>query len=282
MAARVRRFDAASYTRQAERDWSRAAPHFGKISERYYVPVTRSFCAFAGLRSGQSVLDVACGPGISTRQAAASVAPAGRVVGIDISSAMLRVADRTAGPRGRSTFKVMDAETLLFADESFDAVICHLGLMFFAHPGKALKEMSRVLRPGGPMACLVLGDRSRMAFTNILMPLLPRYFPRLKASRAPRLDGFASERKLERAFARAGMRGVSSRRLTGTYPVASAQEYWSLVRKGFGRVGPMLAALPADDRRALKRELFAELKKHEKRGRLEIPYEFVMARGRKR
>lgn len=108
--------------------------------------------AAAGVRAGQRVLDVACGTGVLARAAAGLAGPGGSVAGLDLDPAMLAVAARL-GPalrwhRGR-------AEALPFADESFDAVVSQFGLMFVPDPAVALREMRRVLAPGGRLAVAV-------------------------------------------------------------------------------------------------------------------------------
>ena len=102
--------------------------------------------------SGRSrVLDVACGPGIVT---AALAARALEVVALDLTPQMLEKARERCGKAGRTNvlFKEGSATALPFADASFDAVITRLSFHHFLEPYAALKEMLRVLRPGGTVA----------------------------------------------------------------------------------------------------------------------------------
>jgi ubiquinone/menaquinone biosynthesis C-methylase UbiE len=116
--------------------------------------------ALANLRAGERVLDVACGTGAVTRLAAKSVGPDGRVVGLDLSSDMLDV----AGMRAHETvaapieWRLGDVGALPVDEESFDVVLCAFGLMFFPDRASALKEMRRVLRPGGRLILMVWGS----------------------------------------------------------------------------------------------------------------------------
>lgn len=104
-----------------------------------------------GLRHGDGVLDVACGPGNFTRHFAHAVGPEGLAVGIDASPTMLARAmadtaqDNIAYVRG-------DAVRLPFRDASFDAVCCFAALHLFSEPFVALHHMVRVLTPGGRLA----------------------------------------------------------------------------------------------------------------------------------
>lgn len=256
------------------RQWSSVARAFERVSAGYFAEATAPFFAFAGLRPGHRALDVACGPGTSSRLAAARVRPGGSVLGVDLSPAMLSLARRGARGAGWSlSFRAMDAEALTLPDASFDAVVCHLGVMLFARPERALAEMTRVLAPGGRLSCLVLGSDARMKFTNLVTELLP--------PPAPRLGRFAAPGALASAMRKAGLRSVVSKRLRGVFTVASAEAYWDIVTRAFGKIGPILRAMPAAERAAVKKALFARLRSYERKGRLELPYEFVMARGRK-
>lgn len=109
----------------------------------------------ADIRKGQKVLDVACGTGILARIAAERVGKGQSVSGLDANPAMLAVAKRIAP---QIEWCEGDAETLPFDDDSFDAVLCQFGLMLFSNPGRALREMNRVLKPGGRLAVAVFGS----------------------------------------------------------------------------------------------------------------------------
>jgi ubiquinone/menaquinone biosynthesis C-methylase UbiE len=116
------------------------------------------------LRAGEHFLDVACGTGVLTRLAVTAVGAEGRVVGLDLSPGMLANArSATYGLAGAERIEWIegDAGTLPFPDASFDAVGCQLGLQFVPDRGRALREMHRVLKPGGRVTVMVWGaDRT--------------------------------------------------------------------------------------------------------------------------
>lgn len=115
--------------------------------------------ALAAPRPGQRLLDVACGTGAVTRQAAQIVGPSGQVIGLDISPEALAVARSANGQNGGATIEWREgsADSLPFADGSFDVVTCQLGLMFFPDRVAALREMRRVLVPGGRLVLMTWG-----------------------------------------------------------------------------------------------------------------------------
>ena len=109
----------------------------------------------AGISPGDRVLDVACGTGVLTREAAVRAGPGGAVTGLDLSPEMLAVAARLS-PELR--WQQGSADALPFPDQSFDAVVSQFGLMFFPDPVAGLREMMRVLVPGGRLAVAVWGS----------------------------------------------------------------------------------------------------------------------------
>jgi ubiquinone/menaquinone biosynthesis C-methylase UbiE len=130
-------------------------------------------CDSAGVAAGQQVLDVACGTGALTLAVAGRVLPNGAAFGLDASQEMLAVARRKPGAikwyEGR-------AESLPFDDATFDAVVSQFGLMFFDDRIAALREMWRVLRPGGRLAVAICDAIERSPGYASLAALLDRLF----------------------------------------------------------------------------------------------------------
>ncbi|MFQ5890920.1 MAG: class I SAM-dependent methyltransferase [Gemmatimonadota bacterium] len=126
--------------------------------ERYMVPAhceTRALDLIrrVGLQPGERVLDVACGTGIVSRYAARRVGHFGKVTGVDINPSMLEVACRVSAYfEPAIEFLEGSAEELPLPNPEFDVVFCQQSLMFFPDREKALKEMHRVLKPGGRIA----------------------------------------------------------------------------------------------------------------------------------
>jgi ubiquinone/menaquinone biosynthesis C-methylase UbiE len=134
--------------------FDRAAPTYRQVGAPFFAHFGRRLVAEAGLTSGSTVLDVACGRGAVLFPAAGAVGPVGRVVGIDLAPAMVVVTNADATARGITNVGLheMDAEALAFEDASFDTVLCGFGVFALPNLDQALGEMRRVLRPGGRLA----------------------------------------------------------------------------------------------------------------------------------
>jgi ubiquinone/menaquinone biosynthesis C-methylase UbiE len=127
-----------------------------------------------GLSGGETVLDVACGPGNFSREFARAVGPAGLVVGIDASPTMLaRGAEEIArADTGNLALIRGDATALPFEAESFDGTCCFAALHLFGEPFAALDEMRRVLRPGGRIA--IMTSVRRQLVLSPMKPIVER------------------------------------------------------------------------------------------------------------
>lgn len=119
--------------------------------ERGAAPYRERLIASAALGPGERVLEVGCGAGRTTRDAARAVAPDGHVLGVDLSASMLDLARSSAVADGLDnvTFEQADAQVHAFADASYDVVLSQFGVMFFADPVTALSNIRRAVVPGG-------------------------------------------------------------------------------------------------------------------------------------
>lgn len=121
------------------------------MARQLFEPWARELVARAGLEAGMSVLDVASGPGVVARLAAAAVGPDGRVVASDISPSMLAIAATKPEEPGSAPieFRECSASALEAESSSFDRVLCQHGLQFFPDRERAVGEIHRVLVDGG-------------------------------------------------------------------------------------------------------------------------------------
>ncbi len=143
------------------------------IGKSIVAPWTEDLIEAAGIRRGHRVLDVACGTGLVTREADRRVGEAGRVVGLDVNRGMLDVARSMRGQR--IEWQGGDAAEMPFGSSEFDVVLCQQGLQFFADKSAALKEMNRVLRPGGRVALNVFRSIEHCPWHRAVADALERH-----------------------------------------------------------------------------------------------------------
>jgi pimeloyl-ACP methyl ester carboxylesterase/SAM-dependent methyltransferase len=174
----------------------------------------------AAIRPGERVLDVACGTGVLAREAAARVGAGGSVAGLDPNRGMLAVAARLAPDvvwhRGT-------AEDLPFPDASFDVVVSQFGLMFFGDKEKAVREMVRVLAPGGRLAVAVWSPLDDIPPYAAEVELLQRLAGD-RASEALRLPfSYGDPDRLAALFDEIGVDALAVTTHTGTARFASVR-----------------------------------------------------------
>ena len=152
---------------EAAAGWNRHGP---KIRDWLGVP-TDAMLKMAGIRLGQTVLDVAAGAGDQTLDIADRVGADGGVVATDISEGILALALGNAVRAGHANVRIhpADAEDLRLEAATFDAAVCRLGLMFLPSPLDGLKEIHRVLKPGGRFCGMVFAGPELNPCLRILM-----------------------------------------------------------------------------------------------------------------
>jgi ubiquinone/menaquinone biosynthesis C-methylase UbiE len=212
------------------------------VYDEQFVPALFSqwgpvLCDAANIRPGQRVLDVACGTGALTVAAVSRVSPGGAVIGLDANPEMLAVARRK---HADIEWRDGRAEALPFADASFDAVMSQFGLMFFDDRAAALREMQRVLRPGGHMAVAVCGALERSPGYAALAALLERLFGQRVADafRAPFVLGDAAA--LRALCGDAGIAGANVVQRQGSVRFASIDALVSTERACVWTLGGLL------------------------------------------
>ena len=200
--------------------------------------LTEALLEAARIGPGMQVLDVASGTGDPAIAEAEMVGPLGYVTATDLVQEMLVAAETEARKAGVSniTFKQADAESLPFSDESFDAVTCRLGVMFFTNPVRALGEMLRVLKPGGRAALVAWGPPEQNLRTASTTGVLRMFLPESPGGEGGSgADRFSRASTLTAVRVEAGFQGVWAECRTVPIPwPGPVEECWDRMRDGSG------------------------------------------------
>ena len=259
-----RRVDSAAYD-QFTGQWS-----------RLFVP---SVLEAAGVDQGCRVLDVSTGTGEAALAIAPVIGTSGLLVGADIAPAMLECA-RTRLHRAAFLPVAADGQALPFADGSFDAVICQLGLQFFPNPGLGLMEFRRVLRDGGRVAICVISTPDRAPMWGILAEVLGRLLPEQR--HIVQLSfSLADKARLEQLFAASGFDDLRVEQQEREGFIASFDEYRKALAAGQGSIPQIYLTLPETKRNEVRDEVRARFAQFQSNGGLRMRLEMLIGSGRK-
>jgi SAM-dependent methyltransferase len=266
----------ANVQRRVQRyGWDLAVNDYEAAWAAQLAPAHAGMRELARLAPGEQVLDVACGTGLISFDAAWEVGAGGGVLGVDISGEMVEAARRQAEGRGLANvrFTRMDAEALALPDGGFDAALCGLGLMYAPDPVKALAEMRRVLRFGGRAVLSVWGDRARCGWA----PVFPIVGAEVVSDVCPLFFQLGDRANLADACVAAGFRQVELRRIPAVLSYPDARAACAAAFVG----GPVALAWSRFDAatRARASERYVEAIARWRVGDgYELPGEFVLAR----
>jgi ubiquinone/menaquinone biosynthesis C-methylase UbiE len=216
-------------------DWNRVAGGWDKWDNyfsRNMTFINHRLVADARLRPGMRVLDLGSGTGYPALLAGEVVGPQGSVVGIDLAESMLAVATRKAKAFGMQhvAFRTGDATALPFDAASFDAVISRFCLMFLPEIPKALKDVVRVLKPGGYIAAAVWSVPDKNPFLRIPMDVIKAISPLPPPDpEAPGIFRLAKPGDMKGMMEGAGLTALSEEEFLADVTYATAEEFFSSV-----------------------------------------------------
>ena len=256
--------------------WDKASAAYETFWQKQLKPAQDRLLEMADIQNGEKVLDLACGTGLVSFRAAADAGKEGMVLGTDISDKMIELATANGKEKNLSniTFQRMDAEDLPLTAQSFDVVLCALGLMYMPNPLKAMIEIYRVLRPGGRAVAAVWGKRDNCGWAEIF----PIVDSRVSSEVCPMFFNLGNHDILLKTFGAAGFENITTERLLTVLHYVSAEEACGAAFAG----GPVaLAYFKFED--SVKEQVHAEyldsIKQHRQGNGYEVPGEFVITIG---
>lgn len=235
---------------QQKASWNKFSPGWKKwdsLMMDFLKPMENEIIRLLDPKDAEVILDIATGTGEPGLDIAAMLKE-GKVIIADISEDMLAIARENASNRNISNIEtiVCDACELPFADNTFDAVSCRFGFMFFPDMMLAAKEMYRVLKPGGKIATAVWNVPEKNFWVTVIMETISRNIelpPPLPGS--PGMFRCAEDGLMTELFQKAGLKNVSQKEIPGKLSSGTTDVYWTMMTE----VGaPIVAALSkADD-----------------------------------
>jgi SAM-dependent methyltransferase len=229
-----------------------AAEAYDRFMGRYSTPLAPVFVDFAHVAPGQRVLDVGAGPGALTAALVERVGSAS-VTAVDPSESFV------AALRERQpdvAVRQAAAESLPFADASFDTALAQLVVHFMSDPVAGLREMRRVTNPGGVVAASVWDHGGGNGPLSVYWEAVRELDP---ASEGEAHLAGAKEGDLTKLFEQAGMADVEEEPLTVDVEHASFEEWWEPYTLGVGPAGAYIARLTPDARAELRENCRARL-----------------------
>lgn len=259
-------------------DDSPASIYETQLVQAIFEPLARILIERARPKPGERVLDAACGTGIVARLVEPIVGPSGRAVGLDYDPIMVEMA-RSLAPQ--IEWRQGDLQNLPFADGFYDLVLCQQGLQYLPDPDAGLRQIHRVLRPGGRMVLATWSDLAKSPGHVLLFRALAATIGPDKAQ--PVGWSLADEARLLELVAEAGFVSVTTAIVSLQTRYPSARAFVEIVLKGSSKVTrEELAQIPADRRAAFIDEVATRLRDYETRDALTLPMESRVLVGNRR
>src|SRR5688572_1920511 len=217
-------------TAKATATYNSAADFYDGPANSFWERFGRATVEGLQLPSGARVLDVCCGSGASAIPAAEKIGPTGSVLGVDLAENLLERARAKARERGLQNveFRIGDMLDLRLPDSEFDAVVCVFGIFFVPDMAAAVRELWRVIRPGGRLAITTWGPRflepANTAFWNAIREVRPDLYKGFNP-----WDRICDPSSLRALLSEAGVDQAEVVAEAGSHPIPSPEAWWAAV-----------------------------------------------------
>ena len=256
--------------------WDKASAHYEAYWQKQLYPAQQKLLQLANIQKADKVIDIACGTGLVSFPAAEKAGDKGLVMANDISDKMVETGNAIAKEKNLSniSFQRMDAEDLDVRDDSYDIALCALGLMYFPDPLKALKEMYRVIKPGGHAVVAVWGRRKNCGWAEVF-EIVDR---RVASEVCPMFFNLGNEGTLQQYMNAGGFKNITVERINTILDYSSGEEACGAAFMG-GPVALAYSKFSDDARKEAFKEYLESIKSYQKADSYHVPGEFVVAIG---
>ena len=215
---------------KATATYNAASDHYDGPALSFWDRYGRRTVERLSLQPGAHVLDVCSGSGASALPAAERVAPDGRVLAVDLAEGLLDLARAKAERRGLSNieFRVGDFEELGLPDLSFDAVICVFGIFFVPNMSRGVRELWRMVRPGGQLAITTWGPNFCEPANTIFWDTIRKERPDLYKGFNP-WDRICDPPSVKAMLNEAEVDTADVVAEDGRHPLNSPDDWWAIV-----------------------------------------------------
>lgn len=216
---------------KAASTYNAAADHFDDGPLAFWDRYGRRTIERLGLKPGATVLDVGCGSGASAIPAGKAVGPHGRVIGVDLAERLLAMARAKADTQRlpNVSFRQADMERLGYPDESFDAVICVFAIFFVPDMPKQVRELWRMVRPGGQLAITTWGPRMFEPGSAAWWAALKQFRPDLYNAFNP-WERITTTEAVRQLLAESGIEKPDVVAEDGQQALQSPDDWWAVVQ----------------------------------------------------
>jgi len=271
---------------QQKETWNKFSPGWKKWDQftmNFLKPMGDEIIHLIKPRKGETILDVAAGtgePGLTI----AEMAGTGKVIITDLAEGMLDVARENASSRHIENVETIacDASELPFEDETFDAISCRMGFMFFPDMEMAAKELVRVLKQGGRVAASIWNVPEKNLWVTAMTSTINKNMQlQPPPPEAPGIFRCAKQGLIAGLFKKAGLKNIFEEEINGKLKFDSANTFWGFHTEV---AAPVVAALSKADqpmRDKIKKEVFETIDQKYPDGNIEMDYSSIIIYGEK-
>ena len=275
--------DAERYRQGAREQWSRSAPGWARRREdvqRAALPVSEWLIDAIEPQPGQTVLELAAGPGDTGLLAAELIEPGGTLISSDFAEEMLDAARDRARELGVANvdFRVLEMEWLDLETASVDAILCRWGFMLTADPGAALREARRVLRPGGRVALAAWdAPQANPWATAPTDELVERGLAEPRDLSQPGMFSFSPPGRIEELLDSAGFVEATVDAVAFEQRYPSSEDYWALTLDLSRPFADAMEGLPEPERASVREGIDRRLEPFRRDGGYVLPARTLVA-----